>query len=60
MSFYERIDKQAVDTGDFGLTFGQACDISSGTQSNLDKIWIAFKFGFLQGQRHEQKKNKVK
>ena len=63
MSLYEKIYNHHLDDAGmdvFGMSQAQMTDIRSNAPGIYSMIHIAFKFGFLQGQRYEWKKNHAK
>lgn len=59
MDIYERIDKKIVEMPEaLCLKMGQATAIRDSASGPIDAIWIAFKFGYMQGQRSGQVKGR--
>lgn len=59
MNIYERIDKKTFEMPEsLCLKTGQAVAIRDHASGPLDAIWIAFKFGYMQGQKSSQVKGR--
>lgn len=55
MNFYERISKKKVEMPvALDIELGQMIDIETHSAGIMDAMWIAFKFGYMQGERGSQ------
>lgn len=56
MNLYERVSKKKVAiSSEFDIKLGQVIDIKEHGNGPLDMIWVAFKFGYIQGLRAAEK-----
>ena len=57
MNFYERMSKKEIHVPDkFDMSYGQMCDIKENAPGIFERMYVCFRFGYIQGVRAERKR----